>query len=130
MQTQQAALRELMREVGAIVRPLGFRGSSRNWRRTTPYATGLIYRQAAHKTHPNTVAFYLRATVLPATVWEYIQWRWSFSHPERPMQSLDKADAEQHGMGLAGDEFLPGTSNVNHAWEIGLDFSTGLNTAY
>jgi hypothetical protein len=66
-----AVVRGLMREVGAALRPLGFRGSGGVWRLSTPEGVGVVQKQAYQGSPRGTTRFFMNTAVVPAVWWEW-----------------------------------------------------------
>lgn len=66
-----ATVRGLLRDIGAAVRPLGFRGSGGAWRLVTPHGVAVIEKQGARGSTGAETMFYVNTAVAP-TIW----WQW------------------------------------------------------
>jgi hypothetical protein len=66
-----AVVRGLMRDVGAALRPWGFRGSGRVWRLVTDEGVAVVEKQAAARSWQSETGFYLNTAVVPTTWWAW-----------------------------------------------------------
>lgn len=66
-----AVVRGLMRDVGAALRPMGFRGSGGVWRLATSEGVAVVQKQGSQSSTWDAKLFYLNTAVVP-TAW----WKW------------------------------------------------------
>jgi len=85
-----SAVRGLLRDVGAVLRPLGFRGSAGLWRLVTPDGVAVVQKQGYRGSPPDAKLFFLDTGVAPIAWWE---WTKGFDSP------MDRAQ-EHHGLRL------------------------------
>jgi hypothetical protein len=84
-------VRGLLRDIGAALRPFGFRGSSGLWRLVTPEGVAVVQKQAYSGSLPTEKLFFVNTGVAPAAWWEWT------NGSDKPM---DRAQ-EYHGLRLA-----------------------------
>ncbi|WP_433064293.1 hypothetical protein [Dactylosporangium sp. CS-033363] len=61
------------RAVGAVIRPLGFKGTRGTWLRQT--ADGIAMIGTGRRTLPGSVLVHVGLAVVPVEWWEYVTWR-------------------------------------------------------
>lgn len=64
-------VRGLLRDIGAALRPLGFRGSAGMWRLTTPEGVAVVQKQGSKASWYDLKVFYLNTAVIPRAWWEW-----------------------------------------------------------
>lgn len=67
-------MNDLMKEIGAVLRPLGFRGSRRRWTLDLPGGEAVILRENASISAPGTRQFYLRTSYSPSIFRQFHEW--------------------------------------------------------
>jgi hypothetical protein len=88
-------MNRLNRDIGAAVRPLGFRGSRGSWMLTT--AGGVAQVATSRRSRPGEMSAHVGFVVVPVAWWEYVNWRaarWG-----RPAVALGR-DALSHDIGF------------------------------
>jgi hypothetical protein len=83
-------VRGLLRDVGAALRPLGFRGSAGVWRLVTPEGVAVVQKQGYQGSPVGTKLFFMNTAVVPSVWWEWTR---------GPTQPIDKA-GEADGLRL------------------------------
>jgi hypothetical protein len=116
-----AAIRALMREVGAVVRPLGFRGSVRAWTSTGPNGVAVLSRTVVKNWQgPDVRRVTIGLGVTPTPWFEYHSWR--REHHGRPALAVERAGTVP--ILLLENERLPGEPLSGYFWVIRPDPST------
>jgi hypothetical protein len=64
-------MRGLLRDIGAVLRPRGFRGSGGVWRLTTPEGVAVIQKQGGKWSRSDAKQFYVNLAVVPKDWWEW-----------------------------------------------------------
>ncbi|WP_051022683.1 DUF4304 domain-containing protein [Nocardia pneumoniae] len=81
-----AVVKSLMRDVGAALRPMGFRGSGGLWRLVTAEGAAVVQKQGSHGSSWDAKQFYINTSVVPRAWWE---WK---HRAARPIDKASEAD--------------------------------------
>jgi hypothetical protein len=68
-------MRGLMRDIGAALRPKGFRYSGGRWRLVMPEGVAVIHKQAGKWSRSDAKQFYLDTAVAPTEWLEWVEWQ-------------------------------------------------------
>jgi hypothetical protein len=93
MSPLDAVVRGLLKDIGACLRPSGFRGSSGLWRLSTPEGVAVVQKQGSSGSTWHEKSFFLNTAVVP-TIW----WQWKASSLRDP-GPIERA-FEWHGIRL------------------------------
>jgi hypothetical protein len=108
-----SVMRGLMRDVGAVLRPRGFRGSGGVWRLVTAEGVAVVETQGARGSTSAAKLFFLDTAVVP-TVW----WEWT----KGTTSQIEKA-REANGIRLLEGrvEATDSAHADNYAWRLAAD---------
>ncbi|HTJ36077.1 MAG TPA: hypothetical protein VL738_22890 [Dactylosporangium sp.] len=104
----ERAMNRLNKDVGAVVRPLGFRGSRGNWVLVTP--DGVAQVATSRRSLSGTIFAHVGIVVVPVAWWEYVNWR--AAHWGRPSVAFGK-DALRHDIGFVETRRRPPTAHYH-----------------
>lgn len=99
-------VRGLMKDIGSVLRPQGFRGSAGRWRLSTAEGVAVIEKQGSRGSVWHTKEFFVNTAVVPNTWWE---WHAGASRPIGGAREYDgirllegrvKSDNPDHAEGL------------------------------
>lgn len=92
---QDKAVRELMKDVGRTLRPMGFRGSVNLWTKVTPFGKVAIGRSNRNNWVPPNLCYGARGfsfgfEAIPEPWWRYQNWRRAqLGKPELPLDARE-----------------------------------------
>src|SRR5262245_42848299 len=103
-------MRELMKDLGGVLRPLGWRGAGGVWRLQAPDGVAVIERQGSAGSGPRETLFYIDTAVVPVIWWEWLH------HSQAPPPTMDRV-RESHGLRLIEGRVEP-TEPGGHRWRL------------
>ncbi len=84
-----AVVRDLMKDVGATLRPLGFRGSGGLWRLATAEGVAVVQKQGSQGSWYAEKLFYVNTSIVLTAWWE---WNHACGDQPRPLERVAEYD--------------------------------------